>query len=191
MWCFNVQLSELSWSRADVKSRPSRCFSHALAGLMLISSSSPTFPQDDIQIVINQQLRSQQQSELPPKKSTPNGMSFFRRPSRTVSTWTKQASSSSSTYSPDSIQDKGPSQWRDWLRRGKGAQYGKWWTVNGALSSLVLGKGCAKIVGQLFRRHLCDEKKPWRHFKVNSEQPSHYESRLVERALPCTHFTHS
>ncbi|KAI3354301.1 hypothetical protein L3Q82_018833 [Scortum barcoo] len=84
--------------------------------------------QDDIQIIINQQLRSQQQSELPQKKSTSNGMSFFRRPSRTASTWTRQSSStssSSSTWSSDTNQDKTQSPWRDWLRRGKGAQYGK------------------------------------------------------------------
>lgn len=84
----------------------------------------PTFPQDDIQIIINQQLKSQQQSELPQKKSTTNGLSFFRRPSVTASTWTRQASSSS-TWSSDTNQDKNQSPWRDWLRRGKGAQYGK------------------------------------------------------------------
>ncbi|XP_070762213.1 BICD family-like cargo adapter 1 [Enoplosus armatus] len=82
--------------------------------------------QDDIQIIINQQLRSQQQSELPQKKSNSNGMSFFRRPSKTASTWTRQpSSSSSSTWSSDTNQDKTQSPWRDWLRRGKGAQYGK------------------------------------------------------------------
>ncbi|XP_070685667.1 BICD family-like cargo adapter 1 isoform X2 [Pempheris klunzingeri] len=83
--------------------------------------------QDDIQIIINQQLRSQQQSELLQKKSTSNGMSFFRRPSRVASTWTRQpsSSSSSSTWSSDTNQDKTQSPWRDWLRRGKGAQYGK------------------------------------------------------------------
>lgn len=80
--------------------------------------------QDDIQIIINQQLMSQQQSELSQKKSTSNGMSFFRRPSRTTSTWTRQPSSSS-TWSSDDNQDKSQSPWRDWLRRGKGAQYGK------------------------------------------------------------------
>nr|XP_046244978.1 BICD family-like cargo adapter 1 isoform X1 [Scatophagus argus] len=81
--------------------------------------------QDDIQIIINQQLRSQQQSELPPKKSTSNGLSFFRRPSRTASTFTRQPSSSSSTWSSDVNQDKSQSPWRDWLRRGNGVQYGK------------------------------------------------------------------
>ncbi|CAJ1065531.1 BICD family-like cargo adapter 1 [Xyrichtys novacula] len=80
--------------------------------------------QDDIQIIINQQLRSQQQSELPQKKSPSNGMSFFRRPSKVTSTWAHQ-SSSSSTWSSDSNQDKTQSPWRDWLRRGKGVQYGK------------------------------------------------------------------
>uniref|UniRef100_A0A3Q1FFQ0 Si:ch211-235m3.5 n=1 Tax=Acanthochromis polyacanthus TaxID=80966 RepID=A0A3Q1FFQ0_9TELE len=79
--------------------------------------------QDDIQIIINQQLKSQQQSEQPQKKPTSNGMSFFRRPSRTASTWTRQSSTSS--WSSDVNQDKAQSPWRDWLRRGKGAQYGK------------------------------------------------------------------
>lgn len=87
----------------------------------------PTSPQDDIQIIINQQLRSQQQSELSQKKSTTKGMSFFRKPSRTASTWTSQCSSSSPSpnWSSDADQDKTQSPWRDWLRRGKGAQYGK------------------------------------------------------------------
>uniref|UniRef100_A0A3Q0QZ08 Si:ch211-235m3.5 n=1 Tax=Amphilophus citrinellus TaxID=61819 RepID=A0A3Q0QZ08_AMPCI len=80
--------------------------------------------QDDIQIFINQQLKSQQQLEQPQKKPTSNNsMSFFRRPSRTASTWTRQSSSSS--WNSDCDQDKTQSPWRDWLRRGKGAQYSK------------------------------------------------------------------
>ncbi|XP_041851656.1 BICD family-like cargo adapter 1 [Melanotaenia boesemani] len=79
--------------------------------------------QDDIQIVINQQLKSQQLSEQPQKKPSSNGMAFFRRPSRAASTWTRQPSSSS--WTSDTNQDKTQSPWRDWLRRGKGAQYGK------------------------------------------------------------------
>ncbi|XP_059187983.1 BICD family-like cargo adapter 1 [Centropristis striata] len=82
--------------------------------------------QDDIQIIINQQLRTQQQSEHPQKKPASNGMSFFRRPSRTPSTWTRQPSStSSSTWSSDTNQGKTQSPWRDWLRRGKGANNGQ------------------------------------------------------------------
>lgn len=83
--------------------------------------------QDDIQIIINQQLRTQQQSELPQKKSPSNGMSFFRRPSKVSSPWTRQSSTSStsSSWSSDSSQDKTQSPWREWLRRGKGVQYGK------------------------------------------------------------------
>ncbi|XP_062242372.1 BICD family-like cargo adapter 1 isoform X1 [Platichthys flesus] len=82
--------------------------------------------QDDIQIIINQQLRSQQQSEQPQKKPASNSMSFFRRPSKVASTWTHPpTSSSSSTWTSDINPDKPQSPWRDWLRRGKGAQYGK------------------------------------------------------------------
>ncbi|XP_034404711.1 BICD family-like cargo adapter 1 isoform X2 [Cyclopterus lumpus] len=86
--------------------------------------------QDDIQIIINQQLRSQQQMEHPQKKSTSNGMSFFRRPSRTASTWTRQPSSSTTTtttttWSSDANQGKTQSPWRDWLRRGKGSNNGQ------------------------------------------------------------------
>ncbi|XP_061638215.1 BICD family-like cargo adapter 1 [Phyllopteryx taeniolatus] len=67
--------------------------------------------QDDIQIVINQQLRSQQQSEQP-QKITSQGISFFRKSIRTAFPW-----------SGDPNQDKVQSPWRDWLRRGKGASY--------------------------------------------------------------------
>ncbi|XP_034723421.1 BICD family-like cargo adapter 1 isoform X2 [Etheostoma cragini] len=84
--------------------------------------------QDDIQIIINQQLRSQQQSEHLLKKSTSNGMSFFSRTSRTASTWTRQpssSSSSSSSWNSDADQGKPQSPWRDWLRRGKGANNGQ------------------------------------------------------------------
>ncbi|KAM9317634.1 BICD family-like cargo adapter 1 [Pholidichthys leucotaenia] len=74
--------------------------------------------QDDIQIIINQQLKSQQQLEQPQKKPVSNGMSFFRRPSQVVSTWSRQSSSSS--WNSDPNQDKIQSPWRDWLRRGRG-----------------------------------------------------------------------
>uniref|UniRef100_A0A3Q3J368 Uncharacterized protein n=1 Tax=Monopterus albus TaxID=43700 RepID=A0A3Q3J368_MONAL len=80
--------------------------------------------QDDIQIIINQQLRSQQQSEEPQNRSASNSVSFFHRPGRASSTRTRHLSSSS-TWSSDSNQNKIQSPWRDWLRRGKGAQYGK------------------------------------------------------------------
>ncbi|KAM6931630.1 BICD family-like cargo adapter 1 [Lycodopsis pacificus] len=82
--------------------------------------------QDDIQIIINQQLRSQQQMEHPQKTSTSNGMSFFRRPSKTASTWSRQpSSSSSSSWSSDANQGKTQSPWRDWLRLGKVANNGQ------------------------------------------------------------------
>lgn len=83
-----------------------------------------TFPQDDIQIIINQQLRSQQQLELPQKKPTSNSMSFFRKPNKMSSPWTHQLSPPS-TWNLDTNPDKAQFLWRDWLRRGKGTQYGK------------------------------------------------------------------
>ncbi|XP_077467153.1 BICD family-like cargo adapter 1 [Stigmatopora argus] len=70
--------------------------------------------QDDIQIVINQQLKSQQQSEQLQKKITSQGMSFFRKSTRTAFPW-----------SVDANQDKAQPPWREWLRRGKGASYNK------------------------------------------------------------------
>ncbi|KAF7218984.1 BICD family-like cargo adapter 1 [Nothobranchius furzeri] len=79
--------------------------------------------QDDIQIVINQQLKSQQQSEKPQLKPASNGLSFFRRPSKIISSWSHQ--SSSSFCSSDTNQDKVQSPWKDWLRLGKGTQFGK------------------------------------------------------------------
>ncbi|KAM3874826.1 BICD family-like cargo adapter 1 [Diretmus argenteus] len=79
--------------------------------------------QDDIQIIINQQLRTQQQSEQLQKKPTSNGISFFHRPSTISSTFTRQ--SASSNWTSDTNQHKAQSPWREWLRRGKGAQHGK------------------------------------------------------------------
>uniref|UniRef100_A0A3Q3X1Q4 Uncharacterized protein n=1 Tax=Mola mola TaxID=94237 RepID=A0A3Q3X1Q4_MOLML len=107
-----AQVEEL---QEEVSLQESR--SHGNASLLseLESSLEAAELGDDIQIIINQQLKSQQQSELPQKKSTPNGMSFFRRPSRTASTWTRQASSSSSSsWSSEAHQDKSQSPWRDW-----------------------------------------------------------------------------
>lgn len=80
--------------------------------------------QDDIQIILNQQLRTQQQTEQVQKKTTSNGSWFFRRPNMNNSNWMHQ-SPTSSPWSSDSNGDKAQSPWRDWLRRGKGAQYGK------------------------------------------------------------------
>lgn len=79
--------------------------------------------QDDIQIILNQQLRTQQQTEQVQKKATSNGLSFFWRSNRNNSNWVHPSSTSS--WSSDSSGDKVQSPWRDWLRRGKGAQYGK------------------------------------------------------------------
>ncbi|XP_067103164.1 BICD family-like cargo adapter 2 [Osmerus mordax] len=79
--------------------------------------------QDDIQIIINQQLRTQQQSEQVQKKPPSNSMSFFRRPSM-ASTRVRQPSSSPS-WTSEAGQDKPQSPWMDWLRRGKVAQHGK------------------------------------------------------------------
>ncbi|XP_056126985.1 BICD family-like cargo adapter 1 [Rhinichthys klamathensis goyatoka] len=68
--------------------------------------------QDDIQIIINQQLRSQQQTEqqqLPQKRST-GRLSFLRKSRRPSS-------------SPTVVSEIGPEQnlshWRDWLRLSK------------------------------------------------------------------------
>ncbi|KAM4627380.1 BICD family-like cargo adapter 1 [Polymixia lowei] len=80
--------------------------------------------QDDIQIIINQQLRSQQQSEQLQRNPSSNGRSFFRKPITTSSTWTRQPSLPTAWVS-EANQDKPQSPWRDWLRRGKRTQHGK------------------------------------------------------------------
>ncbi|XP_056139406.1 BICD family-like cargo adapter 1 isoform X3 [Lampris incognitus] len=81
--------------------------------------------QDDIQIIINQQLRSQQQSEQHQRKPTSNGKSFFSRSSSASSARTPRQSSFSTSWASEANQAKTQSPWRDWLRRGKGAQHGK------------------------------------------------------------------
>ncbi|KAK6295916.1 hypothetical protein J4Q44_G00336290 [Coregonus suidteri] len=81
--------------------------------------------QDDIQIIINQQLRTQQQSEQVQKKPASNPMSFWRRPSTASSTRPHQPSSSPASWTSEAGQEKPQSPWRDWLRRGKVTQPGK------------------------------------------------------------------
>ncbi|CAB1347891.1 unnamed protein product [Coregonus sp. 'balchen'] len=81
--------------------------------------------QDDIQIIINQQLRTQQQSEQVQMKPASNPMSFWRRPSTASSTKPRRPSSSPASWTSEAGQEKPQSPWRDWLRPGKVAQPGK------------------------------------------------------------------
>ncbi|XP_038830320.1 BICD family-like cargo adapter 1 isoform X2 [Salvelinus namaycush] len=81
--------------------------------------------QDDIQIIINQQLRTQQQLEQVEKKPASNPMSFWRRPSTASSTRPRRPSSSPASWTSEAGQEKPQSPWRDWLRRGKVTQPGK------------------------------------------------------------------
>ncbi|XP_030634465.1 BICD family-like cargo adapter 1 [Chanos chanos] len=68
--------------------------------------------QDDIQIIINQQLRTQHQTELQhaQKRAGGNRLSFLRRPRR-------MSSISSGTPEPGPEQSQFP--WKDWLKRSK------------------------------------------------------------------------
>ncbi|KAM9452021.1 BICD family-like cargo adapter 1 isoform 1-T1 [Salvelinus alpinus] len=81
--------------------------------------------QDDIQIIINQQLRTQQQLEQVEKKPASNPMSFWRRPSTASSTRPRRPSSYPASWTSEAGQEKPQSPWRDWLRRGKVTQPGK------------------------------------------------------------------
>ncbi|XP_070987386.1 BICD family-like cargo adapter 1 [Oncorhynchus clarkii lewisi] len=81
--------------------------------------------QDDIQTIINQQLRTQQQSEQVQRKPASNPMSFWRRPSTASSTRPHRPSSSPASWTSEAGQEKPQSPWRDWLRPGKVAQPGK------------------------------------------------------------------
>lgn len=83
------------------------------------------FLQDDIQTIINQQLRTQQQSEQVQRKPASNSMSFWRRPSIASSTRPHRPSSSPASWTSEAGQEKPQSPWRDWLRPGKVAQSGK------------------------------------------------------------------
>ncbi|XP_051965622.1 BICD family-like cargo adapter 1 isoform X4 [Xyrauchen texanus] len=66
--------------------------------------------QDDIQIIINQQLRSQQLTEQLPQKRSTGHMSFLHK--------SRRPSCSPSTISEMSSEQNG-SPWRDWLKRSK------------------------------------------------------------------------
>ncbi|XP_010902066.2 BICD family-like cargo adapter 1 isoform X2 [Esox lucius] len=84
--------------------------------------------QDDIQIIINQQLKTQQQSEQIQqvhRNSVSNAKFFWKRPSTVSSTRARWPSTSPATWTPESLQDKPQSPWKDWLRRGKLAEPSK------------------------------------------------------------------
>ncbi|XP_062420786.1 BICD family-like cargo adapter 1 [Pungitius pungitius] len=87
----NLMEAELVRSKSDMISLNNQLL-EAIQRKLELSQELEAW-QDDIQIVINQQLRSQQQMEHPQKKSTSNGTSFFRRGGRAAST--------SSTWSSD------------------------------------------------------------------------------------------
>ncbi|KAJ3590972.1 hypothetical protein NHX12_008920, partial [Muraenolepis orangiensis] len=73
--------------------------------------------QDDIQIIINQQLKAQQQTEqLQRKPPHSNGMSFFKKPSTAPasSPWASQPVSPAS-WSSEAEQEKTQSPWKQWL----------------------------------------------------------------------------
>ncbi|KAL0973162.1 hypothetical protein UPYG_G00199780 [Umbra pygmaea] len=80
--------------------------------------------QDDIQVIINQQLRTQQQSEQV-QQAHRKPTSFWGRPSTVSSTTARLPSSSSTSWTSEALQDKPQSPWRDWLRRGNVAQSSK------------------------------------------------------------------
>ncbi|XP_033953804.1 BICD family-like cargo adapter 1 [Pseudochaenichthys georgianus] len=108
----NLMEAELVRSKNDMMSLNNQLL-EAIQRKLALSQELEAW-QDDIQIIINQQLKSQHQLELPQKKSTSNGMSFFRRPSRTTNAW-----------SSDANPGKTQTPWRDWLKRGKGANNGQ------------------------------------------------------------------
>ncbi|KAG7221065.1 hypothetical protein INR49_017694 [Caranx melampygus] len=78
----NLMEVELVQSRNDMMSLNNQLL-EAIQRKLELSQELEAW-QDDIQVIINQQLRSQQQSEKPQKKPMPNGMSFFYRPSRST-----------------------------------------------------------------------------------------------------------
>ncbi|XP_034025173.1 BICD family-like cargo adapter 1 [Thalassophryne amazonica] len=119
----NLMEAELIRSKNDVMSLNNQLL-EAVQRKLELSQELEAW-QDDIQIIINQQLRSQQQSEQLQKMPASNGISFFRRPNKSASTWRIQTFSTPHMWSSDASSDKPQSQWRDWLRRGKGAPHDK------------------------------------------------------------------
>ncbi|KAJ8396449.1 hypothetical protein AAFF_G00017550 [Aldrovandia affinis] len=76
--------------------------------------------QDDIQVILNQQLKSQQQSEQAQKnKPSTDRLAFLRRPS-IPSPMPRRPSASSSSCTSERTQ----APWKDWLKRGKIGQHG-------------------------------------------------------------------
>ncbi|KAK3513510.1 hypothetical protein QTP70_015483 [Hemibagrus guttatus] len=63
--------------------------------------------QDDIQVIINQQLKSQTEQQMPSKRSGGGGLSFFRKPLK---------ASSSVSCIPDGTTVPNRSPWKNWLK---------------------------------------------------------------------------
>ncbi|KAL4647609.1 BICD family-like cargo adapter 1 isoform X2 [Arapaima gigas] len=74
--------------------------------------------QDDIQVILSQQLKRQQQSEQTEKKAITNRMAFLRRPSIVAFMPNRRSSSSLSCIAEPGLQQT-QSLWREWLKRGK------------------------------------------------------------------------
>ncbi|XP_018588092.1 BICD family-like cargo adapter 1 isoform X2 [Scleropages formosus] len=73
--------------------------------------------QDDIQVILNQQLKRQQQSEQTDRKTISNRLAFLRRPSMPALRPRRPSSSLSCTSEPGPERTQAP--WRDWLKHGK------------------------------------------------------------------------
>ncbi len=98
-----------------------------------------SFPQEDVQLILNQQLQSQQQAEQAQKK--PSRLGILRRNNRPpiqrpssipLSTPTPPTTNSSQIFisrssaaqSPKMSSSSGTQRWRDKLRRGKISRHG-------------------------------------------------------------------
>ncbi|KAF4076717.1 hypothetical protein AMELA_G00218240 [Ameiurus melas] len=66
--------------------------------------------QDDIQVIINQQLKSQTEQQMQSKRSGGNRLSFFRKPLK---------ASTSVSCIPETTSVPNPSPWRNWLKVAK------------------------------------------------------------------------
>ncbi|MBN3308364.1 BICL1 protein, partial [Amia calva] len=85
--------------------------------------------QDDIQFIINQQLKSQQQSDQAQRRPAPatgiGRLAFLRRPSTPTLAPRRVSSVASLSPAPESpLRGRTEAPWREWLRRGRLGQPG-------------------------------------------------------------------
>nr|XP_023673926.1 BICD family-like cargo adapter 1 isoform X1 [Paramormyrops kingsleyae] len=112
----NAMEEELFRSKSDLMSLNNQLL-EAIQRKLELSQELEAW-QDDIQVILNQQILTQQQTEQPQRKPAVNPLAFLRRPS--APTLTPRRASAFWLGSEPGL-ERVHMPWKDWLKRGKTA----------------------------------------------------------------------